>query len=220
MVLVAIDTCFGACSVAAASGGRILAGAYEERRTGHAEAIVPMIDQVLAAGGIAPHAIKTIAVTRGPGTFAGMRIGLSAAQGLQLATGAVLIPLSSLWAIGQRVLAQRGAGGRPLAIAVDAGRGQVYFELLDAGGRPVEGPELLMVEEAERRAGRAGAVIAGSGARLLANSEASWASGVVEPEASAFALAALDCPVATEVVTPLYFRPADAVVQVPPPGLR
>ena len=218
MALIAIDTCFGACSVAIARDGRIVASRYEERRTGHAEAIVPMIAEVLGEARIEPSALQKIAVTRGPGTFAGMRIGLAAAEGLKLATGAVIVPASSLWAIGQRVLAEHGPQRASLAIAVDAGRGQVYFELLTPEGQPAtKGPELLSIDDAKVRAARADAAAFGSGAAHIA---ASVSAAPIEPDAARFALAALDLPDTTGPVAPLYFRPADAVVQSPPAVLR
>lgn len=216
MALVAIDTCFGACSVAVALNGRVAACAYEERRTGHAEAVVPMIEHVLGQASLLTAAIRAIAVTRGPGTFAGMRIGLAAAEGLRLATGAALIPVSSLWAIGQRVLSQRGPMDRPLAIAVDAGRGQVYVELLAPDGIATGGPDLLTIEQATDLARAAGAGVAGSGAHLIDMVDPL----AIEPDAASFALAAGRLPEASAHVTPLYFRPADAVVQASPPGLR
>ena len=218
--LLAIDTCLGACSVAVAVGGIIRAARYEERRTGHAEAIVPMIEAVLAEAGVTPKSLERIAVTIGPGTFAGMRIGLAAAEGLRLSTGAALVPVSSLWAIGQRVIAERRSLESPLAIAVDAGRGQVYIEVLGLDGAPDEGPQLLGVDEAALLAGKHNAPIAGSGAELLARAAANHVlAGSIEPRASDFAVAAGALPVATEPVRPIYFRPADAVVQSAP-GLR
>lgn len=218
MVLLAIDSCFGACSVAVAVDGRIAARCYEERRIGHAEAIVPMIAETLDLAGIGPAAIEAIAVTRGPGTFAGMRIGLAAAEGLRLSTGARIIPVSSLWAIGQRVLAGRGPQGTPLAIAVDAGRGQLYFELLTPDGQSGgDGPELLSIGEATARVRKAAASVVGSGAALV---DTSSPAAPIEPQAAHFALAALALSASTGPVAPLYLRPADAVVQAPPAGLR
>lgn len=218
MVLLAIDTCFGACSVAVALAGRVVASRYEERRTGHAEAIVPMIAGVLGEAGIEMAALTTIAVTRGPGTFAGMRIGLAAAEGLKLSTGAAIVPVSSLWAIGQRVLAERGPQAAPFAIAVDAGRGQVYFELLSPEGSPSgDGPELLSIDDARGRIERNKAMAFGSGSSLIG---ASIEATPIEPDSARFALAALHLPAAAGDVAPLYFRPADAIVQAPPPGLR
>lgn len=218
--LLAIDTCLGACSAAVAVDGVVRAQRYEERRTGHAEAIVPMVEGVLADAGVAPISLERIAVTIGPGTFAGMRIGLAAAEGLRLSTGAALVPVSSLWAIGQRVLADRGPIERPLAIAVDAGRGQVYIEVLRPDGTPDLGPQLLANDEAAMLVGKHNAALAGSGSGLLASAAVNAVlAGATEPCASAFAVAAGSLPVATEPVRPLYFRPADAVVQSAP-GLR
>jgi tRNA threonylcarbamoyladenosine biosynthesis protein TsaB len=223
MRLLAIDTCLGACSVAVAVDRVVRACHYEERRTGHAEAIVPMIERVLAEAELAPGALDRIAVTHGPGTFAGIRIGLAAAEGLRLATGAQLVAISSLWAIGQRVLAGRGpiAPSRTLCVAVDAGRGQVYIEYLDAGGRTLEGPVLVSVGSAAERAKAIPALVVGSGARLLAEADAIEAlTGAVEPRAADFALAAFGLEPAIGPVRPLYFRPADAVMQTAPAGLR
>lgn len=220
MALLAIDTCLGACSAAVVVEGRVAASTYEERRTGHAEAIVPMISAVIAKSRITTAEIRRIAVTRGPGTFAGMRIGLAAAEGLRLSNGASLIPVSSLWAIGQRVIAERASPVSALVVAVDAGRGQVYFELLGPDGRPSDGPKILSIEEAAQRTRLEKAVAVGSGAHLVSPAEFTASAPAIEPMASAFALPALDQPVATGQVAPLYFRPADAVVQAPPPGLR
>ncbi|MEZ5926185.1 MAG: tRNA (adenosine(37)-N6)-threonylcarbamoyltransferase complex dimerization subunit type 1 TsaB [Hyphomicrobiaceae bacterium] len=223
MRLLAIDTCFGGCSAAVAADGAILASAYRELRTGHAEALVPMIGRVLDDAGLAPRDIDRIAVTQGPGTFAGMRIGLAAAEGLRMATAAVLVPVSSLWAIGQRVLAERrpDIGPRRLAVVVDAGRGQVYVEILDGEGRSTGGPMLAAIDAvAGQLAGRPTA-LAGSGARLLAKGEhAKVILDGIEPRAADFARPASLFPEYPRPVRPLYFRPADAVVQAPPAGLR
>ncbi len=218
--LLAIDTCLGACSAAAAVEGSVRAQAYEERRTGHAEAIVPMLERVLAEAGMPPESLERIAVTIGPGTFAGMRIGLAAAGGLKLATGAALIPVSSFWAIGQRVLAAHGPFHQPLAIAVDAGRGQVYLELMDRSGEPMDGPVLIDIGAAIALVAGKEVLLAGSGALQIAGSAPERVvAGAFEPRAADFAVAAGCLPIATGPVHPLYFRPADAVVQSPP-GLR
>ncbi len=218
--LLAIDTCLGACSAAVAVEGGVPAASYEERRTGHAEAIVPMIEAVLAHAGVPPNSLERIAVTIGPGTFAGMRIGLAAAEGLKLATGAALIPVSSLWAIGQRVLAAQGPFHQPLAIAVDAGRGQVYLELMDGSGEPMDGPVLIDVGAAIALVAGKEVLLAGSGALQIAGSAPERVvAGAFEPRAGDFAVAAGCLPIVTGPVRPLYFRPADAVVQSAP-GLR
>lgn len=179
-----------------------------------------MIERLLTEAGVEPRALDRIAVTNGPGTFAGMRIGLAAAEGLRLSTPAALVPVSSLWAIGQRVVAEHGSLDCPLAIAIDAGRGQVYFELLEAGGSPKAGPALVGIEQASAQLRESQAMLAGSGAALLAEAaRARVLTASIEPRALDFAVPAGVLPVASEPVRPLYFRPADAVVQSSP-GLR
>lgn len=218
--LLAIDTCLGACSAAVAVGGIVRAACYEERRTGHAEAVVPMIQRVLAEAGVAPKDLERIAVTNGPGTFAGIRIGLAAAEGLRLTTGAALVPVSSLWALGQRVIAEHGPLDRPLAIAVDAGRGQVYLEMVDRSGTPSDGPLLVEIGAARTMVAERSAALAGSGARLAAGgTNLPVLSEQIEPKAAGFAVAALRLPMASGPVQPHYLRPADAVAQSAP-GLR
>jgi tRNA threonylcarbamoyladenosine biosynthesis protein TsaB len=203
-----------------AADGAVRASAYEAMRTGHAEALVPMIQRVLAEAGIAAGTLERIAVTHGPGTFAGIRIGLAAAEGLRLATGAPIVPVSSLWAIGQRVLAEHGPFKSSLAVAVDAGRDQVYLELLDDSGASIEGPSLVSFADARPIAAKHAAVLAGSGAkRLTDGTSLRILSSDIGPRASDIAVAALALPASDGPVRPLYFRPADAVVPNAP-GLR
>jgi tRNA threonylcarbamoyladenosine biosynthesis protein TsaB len=219
--LLAIDTCFGACSAALAVDGVVRAGCYEARRTGHAEALLPMVERVLAEAGVSASSLNRIAVTRGPGTFAGVRIGLAAAEGLRLSTGAGLVAVSSLWAIGQRVIAGHGPLDRALAIAVDAGRDQVYLECLDACGAAGEGPKLVAVGSAVERLAGMNAALAGSAARRLAiGAGARVLAEAVEPRAADFAVAAGRQPVVSGVVAPLYLRTAEFVAQAPPQGIR
>jgi tRNA threonylcarbamoyl adenosine modification protein YeaZ len=219
--LLAIDTCLAACSAAVAVDSTVRASQYEERRSGHAEAIVPMIERVLADAAVAPSSIDRIVVTIGPGTFAGVRVALAAAEGLRLATGAALIPVSSLWAIGQRVLAERAPRDPRLAIAVDAGGDHVYLECLEAADLPGSGPTLLPIGTARETVLRWGAALAGSGARQLA--AGTGTSVLVEemlPRASDVVVPAAILPVADGVVRPLYLRRADFVRQSAPEGIR
>jgi tRNA threonylcarbamoyladenosine biosynthesis protein TsaB len=219
--LLAIDTCFAACSAAVAVDGVVRAAQYEERRTGHAEAIVPMIERVLSDAGIAVHTIDRVAVTNGPGTFAGVRVGLAAAEGLRLSTGARLVPVPSLWAIGQRVLAEHGPLDRPLVIAVDAGRDHIYLEDLDASATPVEGPKLLHVGSARAIVSRLNVVLAGSGARLLGTGTgAPVLADDILPRAADFVVPAAAWPIAAGAVRPCYLRPAEFVAQSAPHGIR
>jgi len=73
--LLAVDTALGACSVAVLDGDRVLAHRFQEMTRGHAEALAPMVDEAMRHAGIAFAALDRLAVTTGPGTFTGQRVG-------------------------------------------------------------------------------------------------------------------------------------------------
>lgn len=135
-VILAFDTAGSACSVAAACGDTVLAHERQEMRHGHAEALLPMIDRVIAATGLSPKDIDTVAVTAGPGGFTGIRAGLAAAHGLALAAGAHLVGVSSFAAVAGVV----AESGTRLLVALDSRREDLYMQLFGAEHMPVAGP--------------------------------------------------------------------------------
>lgn len=149
MNVLAIDTCFGACSVAVArpaGSGFDVSGRLERRDKGHAEALFPMIAAVLAEAGLAAAEISRIAVTEGPGSFTSVRIGLAAARGLALATGAETVVASSMHVMAIEAAQQLGAHIEPdsgFVVAMDARRDQVYAQCFDVAATPL-GPVSLV----------------------------------------------------------------------------
>jgi tRNA threonylcarbamoyladenosine biosynthesis protein TsaB len=226
MNILAFDTCFDGCSVAVAQtrdgGVKELACALERFEAGHAERLVPMIGEVMERAGVTFPDLDRLAVTIGPGTFTGTRIGVAAARGLALATGLEVVGVSSLAVMAEVAAAELGA--RPaeedLAVAVDARRGEVYVQLFaSAGGQEARSaPMLLPVGEAARL-GRGALLAVGSGAEKVAAAAASEGRQAVArlvsllPEAGALARIAADLVPAKEPLQPLYLRPADAKPQ-------
>lgn len=225
MNILAFDTCFDACSVAVAhmrdGGVEELASALERFEAGHAERLVPMIGEVMERAGVEFRDLDRLAVTVGPGTFTGTRIGIAAARGLALATGLGVVGTSSLAVMAEVAACELGA--RPaeedLAVAVDVRRGEVYVQLFAAGGRAARSaPMLLPVGEAARL-GRGALLVVGSGAEKVAGIAASRGRQAVArlasllPEASALAQIAAGLVPAKEPLQPLYLRPADAKPQ-------
>ena len=137
MNVLAFDTCFGAVSAAVCStdagGLRVLAESYEARTSGHAERLVPMIDETVRRSGLALGDIDRLAVTMGPGGFTGVRVGVAAARALSLAMGKPAVGVTSLAAMAHEARRQlSGAGlGRLLVVAVDARAGMVYVQTFD-----------------------------------------------------------------------------------------
>src|SRR5689334_25447264 len=103
-------------------------------RYGHVEALLPMIDRVVAASGVSRSALDVIAVAIGPGGFTGIRVGLGAAQGIALALGARLVGVTSFDAVAAALPPGRGAA----LIALDSRRDDLYVQLFDrAPGCPL-----------------------------------------------------------------------------------
>ena len=151
--------------------------AFEAMQKGHAERLLPMVQAVMSEAGLAFGALDRIAVTCGPGTFTGTRICVSAARALALATEAEIVALSSL-----RLMAMSpyipAAPTQRVAIATNARRGEVYFEVYDRHTlKTVVPAQCLEIANATSLLGRDPIVIAGSGGEMLA--EAARRQGVV-----------------------------------------
>lgn len=216
MTLLVFDTSFGACSAALFAGGRHVASRFERMERGHAERLVPMIGEVLADAHVTPADIKSIAVTRGPGTFTGARIAISAARALALATGGQLQGSTSLhlMALGARERLGDGLGSRALAIAVDARRGEVYFQMFSSTAEPTSDAMIVPPMMAAALLGGRPAVVAGSGAALVAAEAAGSIEAMLpdlEPDARSGALGFTGY--SSAALRPLYLRPPDAKPQ-------
>src|SRR5436189_6472315 len=127
MRTLAIDTCFAACSVALGwsddAGETVLVSRFERMEKGHAERLIPMSGEVMEE--TAPFGldrIERIAVTQGPGTFTGVRIGIAAARALSLASGAEVRTMSSLELMARTASGRQEVArtpGQDIAIAID-----------------------------------------------------------------------------------------------------
>lgn len=224
MNVLSIDTCFDACSASAGRGLRTLtpsiAFLFEPMQKGHAERIVPMIGSVLASTGLSAASIDRIAVTYGPGTFTGARICVSAARALALATGASFVALSSLKLMAMSPLIPAGPTAR-IAVAVDARRGEVYFELFDRHTlATLGGPCCVSVGHAAALVGEDPIVIAGSGAEAVALAARARGGDAVAilpalvPDALNVLFPAVEMQI-TDILKPLYLRPPDAKPPAP-----
>src|SRR5207253_7896289 len=109
LTLLAIETAGSACSAAVGRGSVVLVAERQAMRYGHAEALMPMVDRVVAASGLSRAALDGIAVAVGPGGFTGMRAGLGAGRGLGLARRARLIGARGFAAVAAAWRAAPGA---------------------------------------------------------------------------------------------------------------
>jgi len=158
MRILLIDTCGATGSVAMAEGESAPAVVASARLPGRtaSERLVPAIRELMAESGAGLGALDAVAVVHGPGSFTGVRVGLSAAKGLCEAAGVGLVAISRLAVLAEMARAPSGARVRAV---LDAGRGEFYCgEYVDGG---CAGEALLTREEviAAVRGGAAGDVV-------------------------------------------------------------
>ncbi|MCF6215567.1 MAG: tRNA (adenosine(37)-N6)-threonylcarbamoyltransferase complex dimerization subunit type 1 TsaB [Emcibacter sp.] len=148
MIILALDSALTSCSAAVIKDGKIISELFEDRMRGQAERLMPMCLEACDKADVSFEDLTAIAVTRGPGAFTGVRIGLATAKGLALALGLPLVAVTTLEAVAQNLAEAMGRRQNKLpigraAIALDARRSEVYlqvFDIMDGDGIPILGP--------------------------------------------------------------------------------
>jgi tRNA threonylcarbamoyladenosine biosynthesis protein TsaB len=173
MKILALDTALNACSVALMEDVDVLAHVNEKRARGHAETLMPLIQDLMKTSGTSFHDLDLIAVTIGPGTFTGLRIGLAAARGIALAAGKPCRGVTTLEALAASVSFDV-AEGRPVIATADARRKEIYAQVFNIKGgeaivEPHSEPLALPLKASEKLLVMDTALIIGSGGPLLAS---------------------------------------------------
>lgn len=222
MSILAIDTAASLCAAcvldarAGERGREVL-----DLGKGHAERLMAVIDAALKRSGSTFADLSGIAVSVGPGSFTGVRVGVATARGLALALKIPAVGVTTLEALAGE--AREVHPGRPVIAAIDAGRGQIYAAAFSPGGRPATEPAVLEIDRAIGLVADSGAttVLAGSAARMLAEAarrafeiaaEGATADIGVYARFGAERLAG-GAPEAGRKPKPLYLRAADAKPQ-------
>lgn len=167
MRVLAVDTALGAVSAAIYdSAAGMLAAESEPMERGHSEALMPMVRRVMAEAGCDFAGIDRFAVTTGPGSFTGLRIGIAAARGFALVHDRPAVGVSTLAAFAAPVIFAEER--QQVAAAIDARNGMIFFQHLAVGGRIMAGPGLYALEEAARKLGDGAVAFVGNAADKLA----------------------------------------------------
>ncbi len=212
MRLIALDTCLEACSVAVVDGDQVLAARSEPMARGHQERLAPLAQAVMGEAGLAFAQLERVAVTVGPGSFTGLRVGLAFAKGLALALDIPCVGIGVLEALAASAPLPGRSGF--VAACVDARRGQLYLQAF-SGGRAIMAPDALEPEVAAARLaelwpGPPGLLV-GSGAPLAAGVLPGVESLLLEaPDPVAVARLGRAAPTPTAPPRPLYLRAPDA----------
>jgi tRNA threonylcarbamoyladenosine biosynthesis protein TsaB len=204
-LILALDTCLGACSAALVRGAHVLAARSEPMERGHQERLAPLVAEVMKTAGAPFGAVERIAVTTGPGSFTGLRVGLAFAKGLGLALGKPVLGVGTLHALAV------SAEEAPLTAAVvDARREQVYLQPFRRAAALADPVALSAVDGAARLAAFGGPWrLVGSGGPLLApllNAAALDPRSAPDP----VVIAQLAASAAPGSARPVYLRAPDA----------
>ncbi len=217
MRVLAIDTALAACAAAVLDTDRgIVASESQPMVRGHAEALIPLVARVMKQSELTFDELGRIAVTTGPGSFTGVRVGLAAARGFGVATGIPVVGVSTLSVYAAPYLAANGKA--PVVAAIDARHGQVFLQVFGPGGQTLVSPRLAPLAEAIRAASAAPAYLVGSAAGAVADGLADNAPrrGVDAREAPDIAWVAqigAVTPQAQSAPHPQYLRAPDAQPQ-------
>lgn len=176
MRILAIDTALGACSACVLEAGtdRPLASEQLAMDRGHAEALMPLVERVMKQvdGGFA--SLGRVAVTVGPGSYTGLRVGVSAARAIAFAAAIPVVGVTTVAAFAAPLIGREP--GRVVAAALDAKHGQVWFQALSSEGKPLVSLRQVSYRDAARAIGAGPVSLVGSSALAVANE--AWAIGL------------------------------------------
>ena len=216
MNVLAIDTAASFCAACIfdAAADQVLASISIDIGKGHVEELMPVVAAVLETAGCKYADLKKIAVSTGPGSFTGVRVGVAAARGFALALQIPAVGVSTLEAIAAE--ARRRRPNRPVLVGLDARREEIHLAVLDETGEYIVDPRIATLSRAVSIARETGAVLAGTAVPALSGAAASpFDIGPVSATASIQTIARLGAfAEPRDLPKPMYLRPPDAKPQI------
>lgn len=212
MIFLAIDTALENCSVGLDVDGAVILRELTIGR-GHAEALMPLLAGLFEAAGLSPGALDRIAVSVGPGSFTGLRVGIAAARGLALVTNIPVIGISTLRAHAFSAMTERPGRRQPILALLPARGDELYGQMFSPAAEPLA--DALAGDRAAfaALAARHDAVLAGAGAVALDLPERVVHLRSAPDLAALLALGGALDP-AGHPPRPLYVKPPDAAPQL------
>ena len=174
--LLAIDTAGAACSVALRIGDDVVASQSREMVRGQAEALMPMVAEVMGTAEVEFSTLNLIAVTIGPGSFTGLRTGLAAARGLALALAVPIIGVTTTEAIALEAhRAINPAADRQITVVLNSRRGDLYVQHFTAGLVPLGEPSAASPQDIARAVSADDVIFAGDATGQISDVVRAWA---------------------------------------------
>lgn len=208
MRILAVDTSLDACQAMIWEDDRVRAHLNEPMTRGHQERLAPMVAELFGRAGVGSNDLDRIAVTTGPGSFTGLRVGLSFAKGMGLALSKPVIGISTLEALARCAL----PGIAHCVSVIDSHREDLFVQVF-SHGKSILKPSALTPDLLKQRLGDlVPDLIIGNGATLLGEAF----SGIEQrPEAvvdlEILSQWAATCSIDDYPPEPVYIRPPDAI---------
>ena len=221
MKILALDSALSACSVAVLANGVVRAVRRQAMARGQAEALLPMVRAALDEAGLGFADLDRLAVTIGPGSFTGLRIGLAAARGLALATGLPLTGITTLEALAAAA-DPAARQGRGTVVLIDSRRGDVFMQIFGADAVPLSEPAAADPAALDALLPAGPLLLAGDAAPAAldvlarAGRDVALAADSALPDPVAVARLAAERPLPEGPVTALYLRAPDVTLPRPP----
>ena len=212
MRVLAFDCAGGQCAAALLVDGRVSGARQIMAERGHAQALVPLLADLVGEAGIGFGGIDRIAVTTGPGSFTGIRVALAAAHGLALALKVPIVGITVFEAIAAAAVAARGISTSRLVVAVESRRAECFVQLFDKSGQPFGAAAMLAPPDLAAWAGTEPLSLAGDAATRIAPYFPAETPILPLRQVDAVILARLAAARQPgDPPAPFYFRAADAV---------
>ncbi|NNE22230.1 MAG: tRNA (adenosine(37)-N6)-threonylcarbamoyltransferase complex dimerization subunit type 1 TsaB [Rhizobiales bacterium] len=215
MLILALDTTLAACSAALidTGDGPVLGQMHEPMQQGHAERLADMTREIADHAGVDFNQLDRIAVTTGPGTFTGVRIGLAMSRGIGRALDIPVVGVTTLQAIAANV--DDNPDQLPISVVMDARRNAVYIQTFSHTCEALSEPQCVLLAELMHHLTDTARIIVGSGVGLIIDRPAGWqfSGAPALPDAVVVARLGASKAACTAPPAPLYLRPADAKPQ-------
>lgn len=166
MRILAFDTTAAACSIALLDRDAVLAQQRLPMAQGQAEALIPLIGEIMAAANLDYSQLDRVAVTIGPGSFTGVRVGLATARALGLAAGKPVVGVSTLDVLADAVPDIERTRANAVLSAIDTKRGELYVQLYDGRGLAQDAPVALSATDLSTLVSLERICVVGDGAPL------------------------------------------------------
>lgn len=206
-----------ACSAAVWRDGAPLAARRQPMARGQAEALVPLMQAVMAEAGIDDYAaLDRIAVTQGPGSFTGLRVGLATARAVAMAADRPVIGITTTEALAAAVPADL-RGDRPVLAVIDSKRADLFLQWFGPDVSPLAPPDSAEPEAVRARLAEQPAVVVGDAVAMLGDLPAGCIDAGPElalPDPAVVAALAAGKPLPDAPPGALYIRPPDATLPV------